>query len=80
MEVEQILMIHKDNNQVRIPLEVMMPFSKRTNYSEQFAIKNLIIMFSRVRGLGEVTARVILTVIISLQEYCSGSDKGGIRG
>jgi hypothetical protein len=37
-------------------------------------------VFSGIQRLGEITARVILANIISLQEHCSGSNKGSIGG
>jgi hypothetical protein len=43
-------------------------------------IKDLIIVFSGIQRLGEITARVILATIISLQEHRSGSNKGSIGG
>jgi hypothetical protein len=30
--------------------------------------------------LGKITIRVVLTVLIGLQEYCSGGNKGSIGG
>jgi len=77
-EIEQILMIHKDNNGMRVSFKVMMPFSECTNYGEQLAIKDLIVTFSRVQGLREISAGMVLAIVIGLKEYCSSGNKGSI--
>jgi hypothetical protein len=78
VEIEQVFMIGEYDNQVRVPFKVMAPFSERSDDSEQFSIEDLVVSFCWVQGLGQVTARMILSVVISLKEHRSGSHKGGI--
>jgi hypothetical protein len=66
MEVEQILMICEDDNRVWVSFKVIAPFSECPDDCEQLPVKDLVITFSRVKGLGEVTAGMILTIVISL--------------
>jgi hypothetical protein len=66
MEVKQILVIHKDDNGMGVPLKVMAPFSECSDNSEQLLVKDLVIALSGVQGLGKVTAGMILAIVISL--------------
>jgi len=71
-------MISEYDNRVWVSFKVMMPFGKCTDDSEQFSIKDLVVSFRWVQGLGQVAAWMILSVIISLKEYYSGSHEGSI--
>jgi hypothetical protein len=51
-EIKKILMISEHNDWVRVPFEVMMPFSERADNSEQLPIEDLVVSFCRVQGLG----------------------------
>jgi hypothetical protein len=56
----------------------MVPFSECPYDGKQFPIKDLIVSFCWVQGLGQVPARMILSIVISLEEHCSGSHEGSI--
>jgi hypothetical protein len=51
-EIEQVLMISEYDNRVRVSFKVMTPFSERPNNSEQFSVKDLVVPFCQVQGLG----------------------------
>jgi hypothetical protein len=59
-------MICKHDDRVRVPFKIKAPFSECADNSEQFSVKDLIITFGRIQGLGEVTTGVILTIVIGL--------------
>jgi len=71
-------MIGEYNNRVRVPFKVMAPFSERSDDSKQFPIKDLVVSFCWVQGLGQVTAWMILSIVIGLKEHHSGSHEGSI--
>jgi hypothetical protein len=71
-------MISEHDNQVWVPFKVMMPFSECTDDSEQLPIEDLVVSFCWVQRLGQVTAQMILSIIIGLKEYGSSSHKGGV--
>jgi hypothetical protein len=60
-------MIGEHDNRVRVPFEVVPPSFQGADDCEEFTIVDLVISFSRVEGLREVTARVICSVLISLE-------------
>jgi hypothetical protein len=62
VEIEKILMISEDDNGVGIYFQIVVPFCKSVNYSKQFTIKDLIITFCRVQGLGKIATGVVLAV------------------
>jgi hypothetical protein len=45
-------MISEYNDWVRVPFEVMTPFSEHANNSKQFPIEDLVVSFRQVQGLG----------------------------
>jgi hypothetical protein len=71
-------MISEYDDRVWVSFKVMMPFSEHPNDSEQFPIKDLVFSFCWVQGLGQVTAWMILSIIISLKEHSSGCHKRSI--
>ena len=37
-----------------------------------------VVSFSRCKGFGEVSTGVMVSIVISLHEYSSGSEEGGV--
>jgi hypothetical protein len=71
-------MIGEHDNRVWVPFKIMTPLCERTDDSEQFSVEDLVISFSRVQGLGQVTAWMILSIIIGLKKYRSSSHERGV--
>jgi len=71
-------MIGEYDNQVWVPFKVMAPFSECSDDGEQFPIEDLVVSFCWVQGLGQVTAWMILSIVIGLKEHRSSSHEGSI--
>jgi hypothetical protein len=60
-------MISEYDNRVRVPFKIMPPCFQGTDNGEEFTIIDLVIPFSGVKGLREVSTGVICSVLISLE-------------
>ena len=60
---------------MRGSLEVVAPMVKGMDNGKQFSIVNIVVAFGRGEGLGEVSARVKIPIIISLHKHPSTSKK-----
>ena len=56
-------------------LEVVAPMVKGVDNGEQLSIVNIIVAFSRGEGLGEISTRVKIPIIILLHKHSSTSKK-----
>ena len=77
-EVGQILVIGEDRNWVRSPLQVLFPFNKGEDNSEELPIIYVIIVFSQGEGLGKVGTGVKVHSLIRLHQDSTSSQEGGI--
>jgi hypothetical protein len=68
-------MIGEYDHRVRVPFEVVSPCFQGMDDGEEFTVVNLVISFGEVKGLQEVSARVICSVFISLEQDCTGCNK-----
>ena len=68
-------MIGEKGDGMRGSLEVVAPMVKGVDNGEQLPIVNIVVAFSRGEGLGEVSARVKIPIIISLHKHPSTSKK-----
>jgi hypothetical protein len=59
-------MVCEYKDRMRTAFEVMVPFSQGSDYCEQFSIKDLIVSFCGVQGLGKIAAWVVYTIFVSL--------------
>ena len=67
-EISQILVIGEKGDGVFSLLEVVSPVIEGVDDGEQFAIIDIVILFCRGKGLGEICARVEVTIFIMLHE------------
>src|SRR6267154_1542262 len=67
-EVKEVLMVGKDNDRVWVPFEVMAPSLQGSDDGKEFSIIDLIVSFCGVKGLGEVSTRVVGSILISLKK------------
>ena len=65
-EEGQVFMVGKDLNRKRGAMKIMTPCFESANDSEEFAIINIIVSFCRGERLGEVGARMPVSVSIGL--------------
>jgi hypothetical protein len=68
------------NDRVRVSFKVMPPCFQGTDDSEEFSIIDLVVSFCRVEGLQKISARVICSIFISLEQNCTGRNKRCIGG
>lgn len=54
-EIQQVYMVGEHNHQVKTSFQVVTSFIEGMNYCKEFTIKDLIIPFSGVERLGEIT-------------------------
>ena len=58
--------------------KVLSPLVQSQDDSKEFSVINIIVSFSQCKGFGEVSTGVMVSIVISLQKYSSGSKEGGI--
>jgi hypothetical protein len=79
-EIKEVLMICEYDDRVRIPFKIMPPCFQGTDDGKEFMIVNLIISFGGVKGLRKISAGVICSVLISLEQDCTGCNERCIGG
>ena len=62
-------MVGNDRNGVRSALEIMFPLREGEDYCQKFMVVDVIVAFSGGKGLGEVSARMEITVCVLLHKY-----------
>ena len=68
-------MVGEKGDGMRSSLEVVAPMVKGVDNSKQLSIVNIVVAFGRGEGLGEVSARVKIPIVISLHKHPSTSKK-----
>ena len=58
--------------------KVLSPLIQSQDDSKEFLVINIIVLFSQCKGFGEVSAGVMVSIVISLHKYSSGSEEGGV--
>ena len=58
--------------------KVLLPLVQSQDDGKEFLVINIIVSFSWCKGFGEVSAGVMVSIVISLQKYSSGSKEGGV--
>ena len=58
--------------------KVLLPLVQSQDDSKEFLVINIIVSFSWCKGFGEVSAGVMVSIVISLQKYSSSSEEGGV--
>ena len=56
-------------------LKVVAPMAKGVDNGEQLSIVNVVVAFSRREGLGEISARVKISITVSLYKHSSTGKK-----
>ena len=59
-------MVGEDNDRVWVPFEVMAPSFQGSDDGKEFSIVDLIVLFCGVKGLGEVSTRMVGAILIRL--------------
>ena len=60
-------------------MQVLFPFRKGKNDGEELSVVDVIIMLSWEEHLGEVSARIEISIGVFLHKNCSSSKERGIR-
>jgi hypothetical protein len=63
------------NNRVGVPFKIVPPCFQGMDDGEEFAIIDLVVSFGGVKGLQEVSARVVCSIFISLEQDCTSRNK-----
>ena len=58
--------------------KVLSPLVQSQDDSKEFSVINIIVLFSQCKGFGDVSAGVMVSIVISLQKYSSSSEEGGV--
>jgi len=66
-EVEKVLMICEYDDRVRVPFEVVPPCFQGMDNGKKFSIIDLVVLFSGVKGLQKISARMVCSILISLE-------------
>ena len=72
-------MVGEKGDGMRGSLEVVAPMVKGVDNGEQLSIVNIVVAFGKGEGLGEISARVKIPIIISLHKHSSTSKKRCVR-
>ena len=72
-------MVGEKGDRVGSSLEIVAPLVKGVDNGEQLSIVNVIVAFGRGEGLGEISARVKISVTIPLHKHPPTSKKRCIR-
>lgn len=73
-KVGQILVITQNLNFVWGSKEVVPPCFKELYDGKELSVVDVIILFGFGKGMGDVTARFLVSIVILLVEDCSGSE------
>ena len=71
-------MIGDDSDWMGGASKVLLPFIQSQNDSKEFLVIDIIVSFGRCKGFGEVSTGVMVSIVISLHEYSSSSEEGGV--
>ena len=71
-------MVGEDRDGVRSSLQVLLPFHKSEDDSEELSIIYIVVTFCRGEGLGKVSAGVKVPCFVRLHQDGTRSKKGGI--
>ena len=66
IDIGQVLVVGDDGNGVGRSLNILTPFSKGKDDCKEFSVIDVIIPFGRKEGVGEIGARVEITIGIVL--------------
>jgi hypothetical protein len=66
-EIKKVLMIGEHDDRVGISFKVMPPCFQDMDDGEKFMIVDLVVSFSGVKGLQKVSARMVCSILVSLE-------------
>ena len=71
-------MVSDDGDRMRGSLDILFPFFQCKDHGKEFSIIDVIVLFGRNKRLGEIGARVEITIEIVLKENSSSGEEGSI--
>ena len=77
LKVGQVFVVSDHSHRMACPLEIVFPLGESMDYSEEFMVKNIIVVFCGRESFGEEGTRVQVSVKVCLHEDCpSGCEQG----
>ena len=76
--VREVLVVAPDGDSVRRSEEIMIPRCEGSDDRQKLSVVNLVVPFSGVKALGEITTRFEESVVVSLSKYCASGGFGGV--
>jgi hypothetical protein len=73
-------MISEYNDRVGVSFKVVSPCFQGSDNGKEFSIIDLVVPFGGVKGLRKVSAGMICSILISLEQDCTGCYKRSIGG
>ena len=58
--------------------KVLLPLVQSQDDSKEFSVIDIIVSFGWCEGFGEVSTGVMVSIVICLHKYSSGSKEGGV--
>ena len=77
-DIGEIFVVSDDGDRMRSSLDILLPFFQCKDHRKEFAIIDVIVLFGKNERLGEIGARVGITIEIILEENSSSSEEGSI--
>ena len=78
LNIGQVLVVGDDGDRVRCSLNILSPFRKGKDNSEEFAIVDVVIPFSREEGTRKVGTGVKISISICLKQNGACCEQRGV--
>ena len=78
LKVGQVFVVSDHSYRMAHPLEIVFPLSESMDHSEEFMVKNIIVVFCGRESFGEEGIRVQVSIKVCLYKDCPSGCEGGI--
>ena len=76
LKVGQVFVVSDHSYRMAHPLEIVFPLSESMDHSEEFMVKNVVVVFCSGKIFGEEGTRVQVSIKVCLHEDCPSGYEG----